>query len=278
MHKFIEKLSKKTIKTKSGFTLVEFSIALTVLSILLIIILQVSNNTIAIYQKGLSTKAVSNAGRELLDELSRSIASSPTTSLEGFCDQINDTNKRANCKNGDTSALVYYKDVVKQNNKEYPRYGMFCTGEYSYFWNSGYALRNTNKMFEPQKIKVNVDKTPKLLRFKDSSHKLCIDRLNGANSFSVEQDQDPVDLLQNDQDLQVALYDFTLFPVNQNKTIARIFYSGTFVLGTLTGDIGDITASNDYCKAGPATLGDDFSYCAINKFNFAAQALGEQND
>ena len=287
MKEMIRKLSRKTIKTKSGFTLIEFSMALAVLSVLLIIILQISNNTIAIYQKGLATKAVSTAGRDLLDEFTRAISSSPTNSLEGFCNRINSDTAKNACKKDPAKQLevVYRKATEKINGQDVPVYGMFCTGKYSYFWNSGYKLKINNDGGDSgQKVIINGKEfpensktSPRLLRMEDTQRELCVNNINN-NTFSVSQAQKetPVDLLQNSQDLQLAMYDFTIFPVSQNDTISRIFYSGTFVLGTLTGDI-NITSSSDYCKSENyrASVASDFSYCAINKFNFAAQAIGE---
>ncbi len=272
MQKFIKNLSKKTLKSKSGFTLIEFSIALAVLSILLIIILQISNNTIAIYQKGLATKAVSTAGRDLLDELTRSIASSPTGSLSAICDK---TNNAKNCKeNVDIQTKLAYQKVYDGQN---PLYGMFCTGKYSYFWNSGYALRNGKGKRVDYKGG-STDTNAVLLRFEDPGHDLCVNHMQNSNNLSVPTFSSPVELLQNDEDLQVVLYDFTVFTPSQDKIIARVFYSGTFLLGTLSGDIDNITANNDFCRSNTVrSLASDAAYCSINKFNFAAQALGEQN-
>lgn len=273
MFKFKD-LSKKTLKSKSGFTLIEFSIALAILSILLIIILQISNNTIAIYQKGLSTKAVSTAGRDLLDEFSKTIAQSPTSSLSVICDKITNSTNQENCKNNTNNfqtQLVYNKSY----NGDKPAYGVFCTGKYSYFWNSGYAIKGGYA----RSLNVGPN-NPRLLRIDDPDHELCVNYINssGSNLSTSYPQKEVVDLLENNQDLQVALYDFTIFPPSQDRTISRIFYSGTFVLGTLTGDI-NINANNDYCKSNNIlSLASDSSYCAINKFNFAAQALGEQND
>lgn len=278
MQKFIQKISKKTFKSsKSGFTLIEFSIALTILSILLIIILQVTNNTIAIYQKGLATKAISTSGRDLLDEFSKTIAQSPTSSLDVVCDKISDSNKKSNCKNNTNNfqtQLVYNKQVVDGK----PTFGTFCTGKYSYIWNSGYAIND--KTLKNVTVNGTNYSNYRLLRIDDPDHELCVSYISSnGNSLSVNHAQtDVVELLKNDQDLPLALYDFTIFPPSQDKTISRIFYSGTFVLGTLTGDI-NINANNDYCKSeNMRPISSDFTYCAINKFNFAAQALGEQND
>ncbi|MBR0460928.1 prepilin-type N-terminal cleavage/methylation domain-containing protein [Candidatus Saccharibacteria bacterium] len=273
MKDFIERLSKKTLKTKSGFTLIEFSIALAVLAIFLILILQVSNNTIAIYQKGLATKSISTAGRDLLDELSRSIAASPTGGLKVLCDK---TKNPDDCKNdSDIQLGIVYQIVYNGQN---PAYGMFCTGKYSYFWNSGYVLQSGGQGQQVTYKNGASNRHDALVRFEDPGNDLCINYMEGRG-LNVPTNKAPVVLLQNDSDLQTALYDFTIFQPSQDVTISRIFYSGTFVLGTLSGNISNITASNDYCRdEAMRSLSSDLAYCSINKFNFAAQALGGQND
>ena len=50
------------------------------------------------------------------------------------------------------------------------------------------------------------------------------------------------------------------------------FYSVSFILGTVQGGI-NVMSSGNFCKA-PEEDDSNFDYCAINKFNFAAQATG----
>lgn len=274
----IKSLSKRTLKTASGFTLIEFSIVLAILAIFLIIILQISNNTIAIYQKGLSVKAISTAGRDLLDEFTRTVNASPTGNLDVLCNKLSG-NAKTQCLNhtdGFPTKLVYNR---YPDNTESQQFGMFCTGKYSYFWNSGDALKAGNT----KTVKINGANYngSRLLRIEDPDYELCLNYIKNRNNLAVSHSQgsgSPVDLLQNSEDLPVALFDFTIFPPSQDNTISRIFYSGTFVVGTLKGD-AQITARNDYCgDVNINSLSSDFSYCAINKFNFAAQALGGQNE
>ena len=60
--------------------------------------------------------------------------------------------------------------------------------------------------------------------------------------------------------------------------------SGTFILGTERGNI-NIERSGDYCDVNHLDqdqetttalldLGSEFTYCSINKFNFAARTAG----
>lgn len=79
-------------------------------------------------------------------------------------------------------------------------------------------------------------------------------------------------ILKNDTSNPLALYDFTLTPPAVNQANKAAFYSASFVLGTIQGGL-NVTAKGNFCKT-PADYDNDFDYCAINKFNFAAQATG----
>ena len=94
----------------------------------------------------------------------------------------------------------------------------------------------------------------------------------------------------NQFDLDLMLYEFTIFPISQDAVTLRTYMSGTFVLATLRGNV-NIMRSGDYCQPDRVTdpitgeviegdtsslndLGSEFNYCAINKFNFAARTAG----
>ena len=80
------KTSPKSQPTaKSGFTMVEVMIAMAFVAVLLITIAIVTTNIVAIYQKGLTLKAVNSVGRGLVDELTASINTAPyvTVSPQG---------------------------------------------------------------------------------------------------------------------------------------------------------------------------------------------------
>ena len=77
-----------------------------------------------------------------------------------------------------------------------------------------------------------------------------------------------------DTDAALALYDFVLFEPARVTTTGRLLFSGSFILGTVTGGV-DIMTSSNFCKA-PSNFSADFSYCAINKFNFSIQASGNK--
>ena len=85
-------------------------------------------------------------------------------------------------------------------------------------------------------------------------------------------DEDIEILLKDEVTNPLALYDFTMTPPASNVDNKAAFYSASFILGTLQGGL-NVTATGNFCKT-PTEYDNDFDYCAINKFNFAAQATG----
>ena len=71
----------------------------------------------------------------------------------------------------------------------------------------------------------------------------------------------------------LAIYDLYVSTPAESVAKNNLFYSVSFILGTIQGGI-NITKSGNFC-ATPDDYGiENFDYCAINKFNFAAQAVG----
>ena len=85
-------------------------------------------------------------------------------------------------------------------------------------------------------------------------------------------DEDIEILLKDEVTNPLAMYDFNMTPPVSNIDNKAAFYSASFILGTLQGGL-NVTATGNFCKT-PSEYDNDFDYCAINKFNFAAQATG----
>lgn len=319
----------KTKSTKHGFTLIELSLAMIFLAILLLTIALITTQIIAIYQKGLAIKAVSSTGRELVDDITRAIAASPTKSKMSLCSKITGTNGRLACENdesprtdteprGDEGFKFIYQQQTgnvkiggSSQDTSVPTHGVFCTGRYSYLWNTGYTLNDklypTGSSYRA-KLRYRIDaatnpaigevvstdgvyktvevKDYRLLKMRDQERIACtanIDlanyRVNNNNQYDITASpisNEPEELLTPSED-NLAIYDFKIFPPIQHTFSLHTFYSGTFILATLPGGV-DITGTGDYCTETPDGLDTDFAYCAINKFNFAMRATGETND
>ena len=260
--------------TKSGFTILELALAMAFISFLLLAIgfamLQVS----LVYQKGLTIKTVNSTGREIIDEFSRTILASKYNRYDGHY-EYTFTEKRD-------------KVAINGEDKEVQIYGAFCTGTHRYIWNTGYALdlpdepENENKkaIFIERKEgndDVQYDKTIRLIRVNDPSREVCIlhaDRVGESeeNVFDANKASNLVEILSPSEN-DLIFYDFVMFEPSFHEGTSQALFSGSFILGTMAGTI-DITLSGNFCTDKPEGLATDFTYCSVNKFNFAARATG----
>ena len=288
------------MKHRTGFTLVETALAMSFIAVLLISVFAIMNRMTVIYQKTLTIRSVNAAGREIMDDISRFAGASTLPNRKAMCNGLSGE-YFTNCVNDSGYKYVYhqfYSNNFEVNGRypdaELPTSGVFCTGRYTYLWNTGYVLNPENKTAENYRatLKYTVGSDSevstsdfKLLRVIDVGSKICASNLNGntyditraANdvSYSISLSEPPVELLDSSES-QLALYDFKVFRPARHYVSGHAFYSGTFILATLQGDV-DITASGDYCTSPPEGYMGEFTYCAINKFNFATRATGESD-
>lgn len=318
--------------TKKGFTLIELSFAIAFISILLITVTLITNEIVSIYRKGYAIKSINQVGRDLIDDFQNSINQSPPTSASAFCEANykNDSTSLQNCQNNNGFYSIYqqyYSEVKVASGgdaapaKTVPTGGIFCSGKYTYIWNTGY-LFNTDGAYvfssnseNPQddlKLEVryrlagaSTDTTTKnfrLLKVEDASRAICASTIpakeSGASGIGGYPSTNralvrpgategspynktitisgtlatPPEELVNESDSSLALFDLVVFQPARVVSTNRLLFSGSFILATVSGGV-DIMASGDYCQA-PSYFSADFSYCAINKFNFTIQASG----
>lgn len=148
----------------------------------------------------------------------------------------------------------------------------------------------------------------KLVRFRDRTYRACsnmiphnnynalTDEYNNSHTIDIRLFANGLPNVTTDfqknfleaSDLSLSLYELTIFPVSQDSVTLRSFFSGTFILATERGGV-NIIRTGDYCKVGEDlaegeapdgnasdifSLGSEFNYCGINKFNFAARTAG----
>ena len=274
--------------TKKGFTLVELSIAMAFLGILLITIAILVIRIVSIYQSGLAIRAISSGGRELIDDFTRSISGSPIVDV--IYDPVIDDPITSLLDKADRLTYKYYfqktgtVEINKVVESNVPLAGAFCTGMYSYIWNTAYSLNASEfKGFTYTYGETKIDDF-RLIRIPDSERSICIEQridvtgkidpsITSFDAPAGQADFVPLELLESAED-SLALYDFRIFPVSTNRITGHTFYSGTFILATLRGGV-NIFTNGDYCTEEYDNLNTDFNYCAINKFNFAMRATGE---
>ena len=135
----------------------------------------------------------------------------------------------------------------------------------------------------------------RLLKIADTARSVCISATKVANISSINYqvnnsriamggffditdasygivEEEPVELLSSSANGNMVLYDLTASTA-ANTSNNRLFYSVSFVLGTIQGGI-NIKKSTNSCAAPNDYKVENFDYCSINKFNFAAQANG----
>lgn len=215
-------------------------LAMTFISVLLLAIamtvIQISN----IYSRGLTLKEVNQAGRSLATDLQRSVAVSPSFSI--------DTTK---------PETKYIKSGFG---------GRLCLGQYSYIWNYGKTLTMAAPM---TKLNSNVYKNPsttkiRFVKVPDSTGNYC------AIKDSVIEPAGAVELL-DVGDLDLAVHSFaisTSSTASNSKTLQSLYYV-SFVLGT--NDQAALMPSASGCKP-PDNAGSDLNYCSVNQFDIVAHA------
>lgn len=298
---------------RAGFTLIELSLSIAFISVLSITVVLLINQTVAAYNRGILLDQVNTTGVDLVDEFRYAVQNSASRSVVDECSvyyHVNDNNDAPSaykdCVNDGAHkfvSILQYSDNVsngKANIGRVPIFGAFCTGTYSYIWNSGYLYNGANTALESSRASVKYkasgsggERTAsgfRILKIRDDSRAVCVSAVRskgGDNNYNVTDfaslfditgyevvSEEPVDLLPDAQN-NLILYDLSAArPVSSNASNS-IFYAVSFILGTIRGGI-NINKSGDYCAPpGDGSGVNDFDYCAINKFNFAIQATGE---
>lgn len=284
------------MKTRRAFTIVETAIAMAFVAILIISVFTIINRMTSIYRKTLTLRSVNAAGREIIDDISRFAGASTVPNRARMCSSLSGEYYNECVKDGAYKYVYqqfYSKDFDisgKRPDVELPTSGIFCTGRYTYLWNSGYVLNQENAGAEAYRatLKYTIGSTEtsvsdfRLIRITDVGSKICASNFNGATYsitkpandliYTAELSEPPAELL-NNSEADIALYNLKVYRPARHTASGHALFSGSFVIATLQGDV-DITATGDYCST-PSGYISEFSYCAINKFNFAVRATGE---
>ena len=304
---------KKIAKNKKGFTLVELSLAIALIAILSIVVVLIISNSISAYHRGITLNQLNTVGMDLVDDMRMAVQESPARSVVQSCSSMYDASTEASaavlqaCTSDDGQSFVYmerYEKVKMGNTPEFeaPVFGVFCTGEYSYLWNSGYLNERSPATVnglasDSFKLIYKVsgeaaEKTIsgfKLLKIQDDNRLACkkaagteSKKYYPSNSKEMNPEinltgysmsTEPIDVLEGAGGM--AIYDLTAARPARSGNSNNMFYSISFILGTVQGGV-NVMAAGDYCEApeGENSSVENFDYCAINKFNFAAQAIG----
>lgn len=273
---------------KNGFTLLELSISMLFVSLLSIAIVIVINNVISAYQRGAVISRLDGTGTSIVDDMRSAVQ-----------DAINRTrlgNNVSIIKKADNMTI----DGIPQT--DIPIYGIFCTGSYTYFWNSGYFFSDDATFEEKNagwaKIQLSDDKDDlynplkisgkpafRLVKVQDKERQICLDtiqkyadskyvidnnKLSDVFDISKLKNKEITTILQNDNDNDLALYDLLVEIPATNPSESLSLYNVSFILGTTTGGV-DIATSGNSCAA-PIDDPNWNNSCAVTKFSFVTES------
>ncbi len=300
-------------KVRSGFTLIELSLSIVFIAVLSIAVTVIVMNSISSYHRGIILNQINTTGMEIVDDMRAAIQNSTARSVKNECaniytDGIGASTMQKNCENdaGHNFISVTKKASVTLGNKnlsDVPVYGAFCTGAYSYIWNSGYFFAGSGVSVQDGVSKASIKykeatgsgsstvktvSVNKLLKIRDESRAVCISAASadysaattGAKSeFDISGEaydvveETPFDLLEGSNAL--AIYELGAAVPAESTSVNNTFYTVSFILGTVQGGV-NVMSTGDFCTT-PGDMNNSveaIDYCAINKFNFAAEANG----
>ena len=301
-------------KAKKGFTLIELMLSIAFLASLAVMIAVLVSNAASTYRRGITLKRVNSVGTEIIEDLRATINNNHVGDLQTFCNDIySNLAQQEACEDDEGfsfASIKGYKNVTIKGNNEYfeegvPVYGLFCTGKYSYLWNSGYffddnlyTVGSATNPASPLTITYGDRDISsfRLIKVQDERRAVCRYAVSAISNSQTGNDNyiysddiediplvynlntigvqgEPMELISGDNATGMALYDLTIARPARGRMSQITFYSGSFILGSVEGGV-HITSPSDYCKAFVDKGVSDQDYCAVNKFNFAVQTSG----
>lgn len=240
---------------QSGFTLVELMLAMAFVAMLLLAIAGVVLQIAGTYNKGVTMQAVNQAGRAIVTDMRRTIASGPQF----------DVSKALVLQRGSGNATT---GTVWG--------GRFCTGTYTYVWNIGMATVDSNS---PRNKYSGTDNTTPLRFVKviDNGSTYCQLDQSGSKYPDIKKD-DATELFAdsnlavqcfqiNQMQCQISM-DAVPTPAPLTTGASSQLYNMTILISDANQDT--LTTVGD-CKT-PDTVGSYENYCAVNVFDFTAEA------
>ena len=265
---------------KNGFTIIEFVLAMAFSGVILVAVCLITIQITNIYQKGLSLRAVNAVGREIMDDITKTVAGSAIVPNINPVPVAGDVTQEAI----ETARAKYF--VTNNIGDSRQASGVFCTGSFDYIWNTADVLNGV----AGEAITITTDEsrtfTPKLARIPDTTRQHCTTTGAGVPDITGVSEDSVVELI-NDDEADLALYDFTVYPAMQSSSTRHIIYGISFIIATKRGGI-NINENGDYCTGKPKpydaeAAGNeyndmDFNYCAVNRFDFVARQTGESSE
>ena len=206
---------------KGGFTLIELSLSLIFIGILSITVVLLIQNIAAAYRRGLILNQVNTVGMDLVDDMRSSVQNASASAVTRLCELYYDKNDPTgrtnynNCIADNADSFVSVRKTATatvrtssgtQNLTDLPVYGAFCTGTYTYVWNSGYyessgdnieSIDSSNRSINTPAAVIGTKASPtasfvtrysnfRLIKIYDDERSICVNAMkNQSGSTTV---------------------------------------------------------------------------------------------
>lgn len=221
--------------SRRGFTLIELMLAMSFVSVLFIGIAMITVQVGQTYNRGITIKAVNQAGRDVSDTLKRDIAASQHSDIT----------------------------FVAQSTAGAQGLNRLCLGNYTYVWNYGRAIyEGTARNFQGTTDPIV------LARVNDANGAYCRS-VGGAYPATVAK-ANAVSVLEA-EDLRLALHTFAISPVIVDESSNQAAYTVRFTIGT--NDQEAIMTGGQQCRP-PDDSDNNLQFCAVNIFEMVVRAGG----
>ena len=223
-------------QSQQGFTLVELMLSMTFISILLLSIAMLTIQISTIYTKGLTLRAVNEAGQQISSDIQKSL----NTASPKKVFKAPDPEPAA----GDLTG------------------GRFCIGDTVYAWNYGNSLADNNRFNKYSSAK---DDPVRLIKFNEDGTEYCKTIERDGNVVYPDLPEQSTDLLSSgDSDLAIHSFKIEQNPVDGDP--AQVIYTIQMQIGT--NELADMNSTG--CTQPGSQI--DGAYCAVNVFKFSARA------
>ncbi len=220
-------------QSQRGFTLVELMLSMGFIAVLLLAVAMLVLQISSIYNKGVTLRAVNDAGQTITTDIQRT---------------LNTSNPRITKQAKDAGPS--------------PTGGRLCAGNIVYAWNFGKYLQDSSAFNRDPSGETDI----RLVKFTNSATSDFCTEVDGDYPMLPDVDTMTSLLKSGTSDRNLALHTFTISDQEVSGDSAQRMYQITMVIGTNETSVID----GNGCSQ-PVSQVDD-EYCAVNEFSFTARA------
>jgi prepilin-type N-terminal cleavage/methylation domain-containing protein len=235
---------------RRGFTIIELMLAMSFIAVLLVAIAMTIIQISTIYTKGLTLKEVNQTGRDISDDLRRTVAASGKVELPGDFVEV---------KNGATTVG-----------------GRLCLGNSTYIWNYGAAIESNNVRLT--KYTPDTGEKIRFVRVPDSAKGYCATNASGQvlvpNLLASDTANARELLREGDRTLSLHNLSVDSSASSYDPATGQRLFRLSFTLGTQKTELINLGATPITCKT-PSEIGTDLNYCTVQEFSLVVRTGGE---